>query len=171
MPKKCSKNAFTTASKTSIPESEAPPTVCARLVAARLRGTSNLVDELHNRDIDHQVKYCNCGTSAGFSTDETMHLSLATTGVSTASPRTALWNLRAFEQFALCVLVSVASQECPTLCRRTESEVLPLQIGEDWWSSSCMFTGTSTGTDTSALPSICIPPWAGGVSHRRAHWT
>ena len=65
---KCRKKAFTTASKTSITESEAPPTVCANLFC-KITVTSNLVDELHNRDINHQVKYCNCGTSASFSTD------------------------------------------------------------------------------------------------------
>ena len=41
----------------------------ARTCRCKITGTSNRVDELHNKDIDHQVKYCNCGTSAGFSTD------------------------------------------------------------------------------------------------------
>ena len=37
----------------------------------------------------------------------------------------------------------------------------PLSFGKDCWSSSCMITRTST---TSSLPSICIPPCAGGES-------
>ena len=40
--------------------------------------------------------------------------------------------------------------------------------GLDCWNTSCMITGAST-TDVTKLPSICLPPWAGGDPLRVRH--
>ena len=101
-----------------------------------------------------------------FTRASTRHLSLHNNGRGNNQQRPALWNLQSAARFAQCVPVSVAKQEVQhTVDERTLS-CLPLSIGEDIWSLSCLFTSTSTTATTSALPSIFLPPWAGGESLR-----
>ena len=79
-------------------------------------------------------------------------LTCTTTGMSITSPKK--------HSLTLCVPVSEHNGNIHHSCGGTEERHHPLS-NEDCWNLSCMIAETST---PSTVPSICIPPWAGGVT-------